>query len=126
MGMLKLLTDMTDEFGKLGMGKAAGVIEDLAQEAKEPWKRTLLDFVADSIEEYGPDGMEKAKRAVERLMRGKDVDLSFVSLRVRSDILAQLQNAEADKMSEARAFMAKIGKVLGAILAAVVKVIVAS
>jgi len=122
--ILKTLGDLAEHFGTLGLEEASNAIGELANDAREPWKKTVLGLVADAIEEHGPEGLEMARKAVERAMKGKEADLSWASLRHRSDLLAQLQNAEAKRRSEVRIFLEKIGKVLGVILAAMVKAIV--
>lgn len=117
---------LIDELGRLGMSKAGSALKELAASADSPWKKTVLALVADSIKKYGPAGISEAKKLVDRIAKGKPVDLSFASLRVQSDVLARLQNAEANRKTEAREFMLLVAKTLGQILAAVIKGIVAA
>lgn len=122
----KVFESLVDELGKFGMDKAGDALEALAEKADSPWKKTVLALVEDAVEKYGPVGIEKAKDALDRIAKGKNADMSFASLRVRSDVLAQLQNAEADRKNEAKEFMAMVAKTLGQIIAAVIKGIIAA
>lgn len=117
---------LVDELGKLGMKKAGTAINRLIKQAVSPWKKTILSLVADAIKQYGPAGIEKAEKAIKRIADGKAPDVSFATLRVQSDVLARLQNAEADRKNEAREFMAMVAKTLGEIIAAVIKGIIAA
>lgn len=117
---------LLDELGKLGMDKAGDALQDLYAKADTPWKKTVLALVEDAVEKYGPIGIEKAKDALDRISAGKSANLKFASLRVQSDVLALLQNAEADRRSEARDFLAMVAKTLGELIAAVIKGIIAA
>jgi len=66
-----------------------------------------------------------AKNAVERLLDGDTKDIRKVTsnLLIASNLLAQLQNAEADRKDRARKWLAAIGQTIGEILKVVVKTV---
>ncbi|MEC7109007.1 MAG: hypothetical protein VXX11_03240 [Planctomycetota bacterium] len=105
------------------IGKALGKVE-----VKEEWQSTLIGVVADSIDTYGVTGIEKAKDLVWNLVEGKPFDqeaFDNLSLRAQSDLLAQLQNKEADEQTAVKDFFAVVGDVLGGVLVAVAKGLIA-
>lgn len=122
----KVLDGLIKSLGKAGMAKAGDALGALAREADTPWKRAVLRLVEDAVSEFGPMGIEKARKALARIAGGKVPDLEFASLRVRSDVLARLQNEEAARRKEALVFMEMVAKTLGEILASVIKGIIAA
>jgi glucosamine--fructose-6-phosphate aminotransferase (isomerizing) len=102
--------------------KIAEVLDKEASKADEPWKRTLLDLLADGARRHGPEGFKLAQSAVERMLDGDDKDIRKVTknLLIASNLLAQLQNAEADRKERAREWLRAIGQTLGTILKAMV------
>ena len=90
-----------------GIDALADQIEKSAGEVDEPWKKTVLTLMSDAVRKHGPDGIEKAKDLMERLMAGEKVELDFTSLRIASDALAHLQNQEAAQKSRRQDFLAK-------------------
>jgi len=116
-----LLKNMVKQAGVVGMKKAEGALDKLQKEMDEPWKRAVMDMLGDAVEEYGWEGVERVQKAIDKLSKGKNPDLSFASLKARSDALALLQNMEADEKSKARDFFAVVGETLGVILKAVIR-----
>ena len=101
--------------------KAAGELSDAAK--REPWKRTVLGLLADAVEIHGWEGVAKAEGVIDDIKAGKAPRMEFASLEVQSDVLATLQNAEADAQTAAKNFFVQIGKVLGVIIKAIIKAI---
>jgi hypothetical protein len=116
-----LLKNMVKQAGVVGMKKAEGALDKLQKEMDEPWKRAVMDMLGDAVEEYGWEGVERVQKAIDDLAKGKSPDLSFASLKARSDALALLQNMEADEKTKAKDFFAVVGEVLGVVLKAVIK-----
>ena len=114
---------MASKVGEEGVEKLAGFLDDEAAKADEPWKRTLLDLLADAGRKHGPEGFQMAQDAVEKMLDGDDKDISKVTsnLLIASNLLSQLQNAEADRKDRARKWLKAIGQTLGTILKAVIK-----
>ena len=117
----RLITNMIQGAGIVGAKKAEEAIGKLLGEADEPWKRAILEMTGDAVEEYGWEGVTRVQEAVDQLVAGLVPDMSFASLRARSDVLAFLQNAEAEKKKEARDFLLVVGSVIGVLLKIVIK-----
>jgi hypothetical protein len=66
-----------------------------------------------------------AQDAVERMLDGDNTDIRKVTsnLLIASNLLSQLQNAEADRKDRARKWLKAIGQTLGTILKAVIKAV---
>ncbi len=108
--------------GLMALRSAEAAATRLSKESdNEPWKGAILSMLADAVEEHGWEGKDKVERALDDIEAGKEPDLSFVSLKTRSDVLASLQNAEADEQNAAKKFFAQVGKILGVILKGVIK-----
>lgn len=115
-----LLKDVIGHVGGVGMRDITDALDKLEKNSDEPWKRALLEMLGDAVAEYGWDGIKMAQDAVEKLAEGKIPEMDFVSLRARSDILAALQNEEADAKSKAKEFFCIIGESLGILLKAII------
>ena len=105
------------------INKAIGKVK-----VKEEWQATLLGVVADSVETYGVAGIEKAKDLIWNLVEGKPFDqdaFNNLSLRAQSELLAQIQNKEADEQSDVKDFFTVVGDTLGGVLVAVAKGMIA-
>jgi hypothetical protein len=122
MSYKRKLSSLVSKVGEEGVNKLAGVLDDQAAKADEPWKRTLLDLLADGARRHGPEGFDMAQKAVERMLDGDDTDIRKVTknLLIASNLLAQLQNAEADRKDRARKWLQAIGETIGTILKAVI------
>lgn len=113
----KKLTGMLPDIGDKGVKAAAGELDKQANKADAPWKKALLNLTADSLEKHGPEGVRMASKAVEDLFAGKrsGTKISDITddLETASDLLAALQNAEADRKTAARNFLKALGQTLG-------------
>ncbi|MCA9559581.1 MAG: hypothetical protein KC583_13570, partial [Myxococcales bacterium] len=96
-------------------------LDELAAEAGEPWKRAVLALVADAVEQHGPAGLLLVQEVVDDLTAGKAPDIDWANPRTASDVVAQLQNAEAGRRSAARDFAARVGDVVGRLLVGIVR-----
>ena len=117
----ELLKHLVPALGEMGVKTLADKLTDLSNEATEPWKRAILALVADAIEKNGTEGIKLAYDAIEALIESKPPKIDWADLEVASDILAQLQNAEADRKSAARDFFARVSDDIGAILGGLIK-----
>jgi len=122
MSYKRKISNLASKIGAEGVDQLAGVLDSEAAKADEPWKRTLLDLLADGARRHGPEGFKMAQDAVERMLDGDDKDIRKVTknLLIASNLLAQLQNAEADRKERARQWLKAIGETLGTILKAVI------
>lgn len=122
MSYRRKLSGLASKVGEKGVSELASVLDREAKAADEPWKRTLLDLFAEAARRHGPEGFEMAKSAVERLLDGDAQDLRKVTknLLIASNLLAQLQRAEADRKDRARAWLRAVAETLGKVLKAVI------
>lgn len=116
-----LLKNMVKSAGVAGMKQAEEAMDRLKREVDEPWKRAIMDMLADAVEKYGWEGVDRVQEVVDRIAAGKVPDLSFASLEARSNALAFMQNAAADEKAKARDFLKVAGEVLSVILKVVIK-----
>ena len=116
----EMLQGLVKTAGTAGLKELDDALEKIEKEADTPWKKALLQLAGDAVEKYGPMGLRKIDDLIYRMGKGKDPDLSFASLKARSDYLAALQNMEADEKSKARDFFSTIGQSLGIILKAII------
>ena len=121
MSYKKKISGLASKIGEESVEKLAGFLDDEASKADEPWKRTLLDLLADGARRHGPEGFKMAQEAAERLLDGDSTDIRKVTknLLIASNMVAQLQRAEAERKERARKWLRAIGQTLGTILKAV-------
>ena len=116
-----LIRNLLKSEGAQYVEKLQGALDGLAEEAKEPWKKIVINLVADALEEYGPEGMSKVEQVLAELVAGSKPSIYFASLKTRSDFLASLQNAEAHRKTAARDFFYSLGHTIGLILRGILK-----
>lgn len=121
MSYKKKISNLASKVGEEGVEKLAGVLDEEAAKADEPWKRTLLDLLADGARRHGPEGFQMAQEAAEKLLNGDGTDIRKVTknLLIASNMVAQLQRAEAERKERARKWLKAVGQTLGTILKAV-------
>jgi len=106
--------------GASGMRELEDALESLSKNADEPWKKTVLGLASDAVERYGLPGLSRVEELLRSAVKGREPDLSFASLRARSDYLSTIQNMEADDKKKVRDFYLKVGHTLGIILKAII------
>ena len=111
--------------GQTGIDALTSVFKDLAEGQDAAWKKAALALVANAVEKEGPGGLKLALDALDALMNDEEPDIDWADLRVASDVLAQLQNAEADTKSAVKDYIDKLSKTLGVIMAGVIKGLIA-
>ena len=111
--------------GQTGIDALTSVFKDLAEGQDAAWKKAALALVANAVEKEWPGGLKLALDALDALMNDEEPDIDWADLRVASDVLAQLQNAEADTKSAVKDYIDKLSKTLGVILAGVIKGLIA-
>lgn len=122
MSYKRKISPLVNAIGNKGVDLLTDLLDQEAAKADEPWKRTLLDLLADAGRRYGPEGFAMAQNAVERLLDKKEVEIRQITknLLIASNLLAQLQNAEAAKKERAKKWLQVIGASIGTILKAAV------
>ena len=108
-----VLTSLIPIVGEAVIEKAQQEINDLASEARDPTKALVFALMADAVETLGPEGVEVAKREVNKLLRGEVADIDWASPRVASDAVAALQNAERAQKKSAQQAVKKAGNLFG-------------
>lgn len=116
-----LLKVLVAVLGQRAVDELAAKLDELAAEAGEPWKRAVLALVADAVEQHGPAGLLVVQEVIDDLAAGKTPDIDWANPRTASDVVAQLQNAEAGRRSAARDFAARVGDVVGRLLVGIVR-----
>jgi hypothetical protein len=116
-----LLKVLVAVLGQRAVDELAAKLDELAAEAGEPWKRAVLALVADAVEQHGPAGLLLVQEVIDDLAAGKAPDIDWANPRTASDVVAQLQNAEAGRRSAARDFAARVGDVVGRLLVGIVR-----
>tara|TARA_X000000950_G_scaffold240276_2_gene293215 strand:- start:6825 stop:7217 length:393 start_codon:yes stop_codon:yes gene_type:complete len=105
------------------INKALGSVK-----VEEGWQKTMMGVLIETVDNYGVEGLSKARELVWSAIEGKEFDeesFNALSLRKQSDLLAYKQNIEADKKSAAKDFFTIVGDTLGGVLLAVAKGMVA-
>ena len=122
MSYKRKLSNLASKIGEKGVEELAEVLDKEAAEADEPWKRTILDLLADGARRHGPEGFKMAQGAVERMLDGDDTDIRKVTknILIASNLVSQLQRAEMERKERARKWLRAIGQTLGTILKAAI------
>lgn len=120
-----LLKNLIPSLGEMGIKMLVEEFDKLSADAAEPWKKAILSLVGDALEKNGVNGIKLAYDAIEALIQDKEPKLDWADLEVASDVLAQMQNAEADRKSAASDFFARLSNDIGVILGGLIKGVVA-
>lgn len=127
MDILKdLLNSLVPILGQTAVDALADKLKDVTAGMDEGWKKTVLSLLTTAVEQYGPEGIQIALTAITDLMDNKPPKIDWADLEVASDIVAKLQNAEADKKSAVNDWLAKISDVLGKIIQGIIKGLMAA
>jgi len=120
--LMKILNELVPVLGQAGVDALADELKALTEGMDEAWKKTVMNLLINGIENYGVDGIQMAMDYINKLLDGDDLpDIDWADLRTASDIVAQLQNAEADQKTAVKDFLAKTSKILGQIIAGLIK-----
>lgn len=120
MDIKQLLDLLLPQLGQAGVDALKDLLEDLSADQDQPWKKAVLALLADAVKNHGPEGIEMARKAIEAILAHKVPKIDWANPRTASDIVAQLQNAEADQKVAARDFFVKLGEVLGKVSVGIV------
>jgi hypothetical protein len=88
---------------------------------KEQWQKTIMSFIIQQIQTHGIEGLMFSIQALKDLVGGQVVNFNSVDLKTASDLLAELQNMEADKKKKINDFITKVGEVLGVLLVGILR-----
>ena len=111
------ILDIAVDLGKEGLDKLEEELERLESEADEPWKRVTLAVIGDLVEKHGLKGLDIARDLILDVSEDRKVpDLSDLSIATASDVLAELQKAEAEQKSAASKYIVLVTEVLTDVL----------
>ena len=111
-----LLQKMVPFMGEVAAKNLADELRAIGVGGKEPWKKAVIGLASDAIAKHGHAGIELALAALSDIKNNKAPKLNWADLEVASDLLAVLQNAEADRKSAAHDFLVKLMAVLVPVL----------
>lgn len=106
-----------------GLPALAATLGKLQQEAGEEWQHILLRLSTDLLAKHGPTGLNLLEGHVQQMLDGKPADLSGLSMREASTLLAALQRKEADTKNEITLYTKMIIEEIGKALAALVSLL---
>lgn len=121
--MSPILVNLINSLGPVLGQKAVTLIQEELVDlslSTAGWKKTVLELLADAVKKHGMTGVQMALDAVKDIVDGKPVKISWADLKVASDLLAELQNAEADEKSAAHDFLIKVSHIFSVILAGLI------
>ena len=102
--------------GEAGAEKLASALKDI--KADSPWEKLAVDITVDFVEEHGIKGIDMAWDAIKDSMEGKVPDLSGLSIRASSDLVAKLQSEEFKDKDAVEDWFAKVGQAIGPVVSA--------
>lgn len=121
MDFTKMLAGLLPALGQAGVDKLTEEMAVLATNSDQAWKKATMALLADAVQAQGPAGVALVQTAVQDIFDHKVPSIDWANPRTASDIVAQLQNAEAADQSATHDFLVQVGKVLGTVAAAVIK-----
>jgi hypothetical protein len=116
----ELIQSIIKTVGVAGVSELEKALAELESEAKKPWQKAILNIAGDLLAKHGIDGIKMLEALIENIMNDEVPDLSFASLKDRSDYLAAIQNMEADDKKKVREFFTKIGYSLGVVVKSII------
>ncbi len=126
MDFTKMLDGLLPALGQAGVDKLADELAILGANSDQAWKKATMALLTDAVEAHGPAGVALVQKAVQDIFDHEVPSIDWASPRTASDIVAQLQNAEAADQSATHDFLVQVGKVLGTVSAAVIKGLMAA
>lgn len=91
-------------------------LKKFSESLTEPWQKVLLNAATELIEKNGPAGITVLSNIVQDIFSNKPPDLTGLSLRSASDILAMMERRSADEQAQIKEFLNGTLKTLGEIL----------
>jgi hypothetical protein len=116
----ELLKGLVRTAGAAGLKELEDTLAELREEANlSSLNKAILQLAVDAIDEHGPEGLLRLQKLIDKMGDSDRPEMSFASLKARSDYLAALQNAEADDKSKAKDFFRGLGSKLAIVLKAI-------
>jgi hypothetical protein len=111
-----VVVNLVGDMGEEGLEELLRKLDDLDEKATEPWQKTTLAMVADLLKRHGLEGLDMAKEILLTIGDNKVPDLSGLSIATASDVVAQIQNAEAAHRKLQQKYIVVVTDVLGQVL----------
>jgi hypothetical protein len=121
--MIKTLVPM---LGQAAVDELTDRLSELTKGTDDAWKEAVLMLMAEAVEKRGPLGVALAMSTINNLLEGKSPRIDWIDLRTASDVLAHLQNVEADRKKAVEDFVAQVSEIAGIALAAFLKGLIAA
>jgi hypothetical protein len=77
--------------------------------------------LSDAVQAHGTEGVALAQKAIQDLFTNQVPNIDWANPRTASDVVAKLQNAEADDKSKATDFFVKVGASFGKLFSGLIK-----
>jgi len=90
-----IVADLSVDLGEKGLDYVIKELDKIEGQATDPWMKVSLAMVGELLEKHGIEGLELARELIMSIGDNKVPDLSDLSIATASDVVAQLQNAEA-------------------------------
>lgn len=121
MDWTQILQTLLPILGQKGTQELAVKLEALSMNVNEEWKQTILSILSDAVAKNGPSGITLAMQTIHEILEGKTISIDWTDLKTASNIVAHLQNAEADRKNVIKEYLTQVGEVVGIILTALLK-----
>ena len=120
--LMEAIDKATPALGAVGADALAKAIDDLAKETDNEIGQQLLGWVEVTVKAQGASGVVALKDWIVDMVDGEKVPPfpEGTSLRMQSEMLAKIQNAEAEDASKFKKQMVLIGDTLGSVLLGIV------
>jgi hypothetical protein len=104
-----------------GVPAVTSSLEKLSSETTEDWQKALLKLGVSLVSDHGPAGLSLLESTVNQLQNGGAVDLSNLSMKEASDVLAIMQRREADYRNQVALYTKLIIDTIGKALVTLVQ-----
>jgi len=100
-----------EALGTKGLGEITSFLDAKIIDS-DGWQKNIYVMIANAVSAYGIIGVNMALNALHDILEGEPSNLDWADLEVASDLLAALQNQEADIRDATRAFLVQLGSIL--------------
>jgi hypothetical protein len=119
------LEDQLKELGDTAVTKLQDLLNAKAGESTVAWQKSIYALLSLSVGTYGPTGVAKTLDALQSMLDGEspDFDWDVVDLEIASDVLARMQNQDADANTANHEFLIQVGVALKTMVQVILAVI---
>lgn len=124
--MADIVTPIVTQGGGAALQLLEDKLKELANGITTPWQKAIVTATEELLAQNGANGLQNIADIVQTILSGKAPDITSLSLRSASEILAEMQRVEADHKKDVQAFMNTLMSSLGTVMAQVLTVVLAS